>query len=74
VTLDNPYNYVTVDNDFMHLTIPGETSVAKKDKMELLDMAGYYGYGYLPHHSTTLNFRGYLVKQHVLTLNLCVPR
>ena len=57
MTLDNPYNYVTVDNDFMHLTIPGETSVAKKDKMELLDMAGYHGYGYLSHHST-LNFRG----------------
>lgn len=43
MTPENPYNYVTVDNDFMHLTIPGETSVAKKDKMELLDMAGYYG-------------------------------
>ncbi|KAG0344429.1 SET domain-containing protein 4 [Podila humilis] len=43
VTPDNPYNYVTVDNDFMHLSFPGESAVAKKDKMELLDMAGYYG-------------------------------
>ncbi|KAF8926066.1 SET domain-containing protein 4 [Dissophora ornata] len=43
VTPKNPFNYVTVDSDFMQLSIPGETATAKKDKLELLDMAGYYG-------------------------------
>ncbi|GJJ72830.1 hypothetical protein EMPS_05188 [Entomortierella parvispora] len=43
VTPNNPYNYVTVDDDFLNLSIPGETAVAKKDKLELLDMAGYLG-------------------------------
>jgi len=47
VTPDNPYNYVTVDNDFAQLSIPGETVVAKREKMELLDMAGYFKY--VPH-------------------------
>ncbi|KAG0097548.1 SET domain-containing protein 4 [Podila epicladia] len=55
VTPENPYNYVTVDNDFMHLAIPGETSVAKKDKMELLDMAGYHGDYVL--HRNDVSFR-----------------
>lgn len=43
MTPNNPYNYVTVDNDFMQLSIPGESATAKKDKLELLDMAGYHG-------------------------------
>ncbi|KAG0250473.1 SET domain-containing protein 4, partial [Mortierella polycephala] len=43
VTPNNPYNFVSVDKDFLQLTIPGETSSAKKDKMELLDFAGYFG-------------------------------
>lgn len=28
----------------MQLAIPGESAAAKKDKLELLDMAGYHGY------------------------------
>ncbi|KAG0284773.1 SET domain-containing protein 4, partial [Dissophora globulifera] len=43
VTPNNPYNYITVDNDFSRLSIPGETALAKKEKLELLDMAGYLG-------------------------------
>ncbi|KAI8351584.1 hypothetical protein B0O80DRAFT_388382 [Mortierella sp. GBAus27b] len=43
VTPNNPFNYASVDGDFMELTIPGETSAAKKEKMELLDIAGYLG-------------------------------
>ncbi|KAF9578171.1 SET domain-containing protein 4, partial [Lunasporangiospora selenospora] len=43
VTADNPYNYVSVDNDFLQLPFPGESTTAKKDKMALLEMAGYFG-------------------------------
>ncbi|KAG0367809.1 SET domain-containing protein 4 [Gamsiella multidivaricata] len=43
VTPDNPFNYVTVDSNFLQLSIPGETPTAKKEKLELLDMAGYFG-------------------------------
>ncbi|KAF9934786.1 SET domain-containing protein 4 [Linnemannia zychae] len=55
VTPNNPYNYVTVDNDFMELSIPGESAVAKKDKLELLSMAGYYGDYVL--HKNDVSFR-----------------
>ncbi|KAF9160512.1 SET domain-containing protein 4 [Actinomortierella ambigua] len=43
VTPMNPYNYVSVDRAFLNLTIPGESAAAKKEKLELLDMAGYLG-------------------------------
>ncbi|KAG9072033.1 SET domain-containing protein 4 [Linnemannia hyalina] len=55
VTPNNPYNYVTVDNDFMQLSIPGESTAAKKDKLELLDMAGYHGDYVL--HRNDVSFR-----------------
>ncbi|KAF8932155.1 SET domain-containing protein 4 [Haplosporangium gracile] len=55
VTPNNPYNYVTVDNDFMQLSIPGESAAAKKDKLELLDMAGYHGDYVL--HRNDVSFR-----------------
>ncbi|KAF9907893.1 SET domain-containing protein 4 [Linnemannia zychae] len=55
VTPNNPYNYVTVDNDFMQLSIPGESAAAKKDKLELLDMAGYHGDYVL--HKDDVSFR-----------------
>ncbi|KAK3842707.1 MAG: hypothetical protein J3R72DRAFT_442254 [Linnemannia gamsii] len=55
VTPNNPYNYVTVDNDFMQLSIPGESVAAKKDKLELLDMAGYHGDYVL--HKNDVSFR-----------------
>jgi len=44
VTTNNPYNYVTVDNDFLELSVPGETPTTKKEKLELLETAGYFGY------------------------------
>ncbi|KAF9972638.1 SET domain-containing protein 4, partial [Actinomortierella ambigua] len=43
VTPMNPYNYVSVDHAFLNLVIPGESAAAKKEKLELLDMAGYLG-------------------------------
>ncbi|KAF9364614.1 SET domain-containing protein 4 [Mortierella sp. NVP85] len=43
VTTNNPYNYVAVDNDFLELSVPGETPTTKKEKLELLDTAGYFG-------------------------------
>ncbi|KAF9426149.1 SET domain-containing protein 4, partial [Podila epigama] len=55
VTPENPYNYVTVDNDFLDLTVPGESSVARRSKLELLDMAGYYGDYVL--HRNEVSFR-----------------
>ncbi|KAG0198563.1 SET domain-containing protein 4 [Mortierella sp. GBA30] len=55
VTPSNPYNYVSVDSSFMQLSIPGETAAAKKDKLELLDMAGYFGDYVL--HRNDVSFR-----------------
>ncbi|ORZ23869.1 hypothetical protein BCR41DRAFT_416918 [Lobosporangium transversale] len=43
VTPNNPFNYVVVDNNFLQLPIPGETSGAKKEKLELLDRSGFLG-------------------------------
>ncbi|KAF9409217.1 SET domain-containing protein 4, partial [Entomortierella beljakovae] len=42
VTPDNPFNYTLLDDEFMQLSVPGETSTAKADKMELLKMSGYF--------------------------------
>ncbi|KAF9170636.1 SET domain-containing protein 4 [Mortierella sp. AD010] len=42
VTPNNPFNYALVDNSFLQLSIPGESPSAKKDKMDLLTMSGYF--------------------------------
>ncbi|KAG0000948.1 SET domain-containing protein 4, partial [Entomortierella chlamydospora] len=42
VTPNNPFNYALVDNDFLQLSIPGESPSAKNDKMDLLTMSGYF--------------------------------
>ncbi|KAG0227788.1 SET domain-containing protein 4 [Actinomortierella wolfii] len=55
VTPMNPYNYVSVDHAFMNLVIPGESAAAKKEKLELLDMAGYLGDYVL--HKDDVSFR-----------------
>ncbi|RUS13048.1 hypothetical protein BC938DRAFT_478177, partial [Jimgerdemannia flammicorona] len=52
----NPYNYVSLDDEFLELNVPGETDEAREQKIELLKAKGFFG-DYTIHCQNDISFR-----------------
>ncbi|EXX79186.1 Rkm2p [Rhizophagus irregularis DAOM 197198w] len=40
---NNPYNYVSLDKEYLEISLPGETELARQEKLDLLLRHGFYG-------------------------------
>ncbi|GES91480.1 SET domain-containing protein 4 [Rhizophagus clarus] len=40
---NNPYNYVSLDKEYLEIFLPGETELARQEKLDLLLHHGFYG-------------------------------